>query len=100
MSKAKVMENRMRRTADRLGFSLSKSRVTGLWSLIDDDGRFFMNGDLREVSVQEVADQLEDALDMESKQKMAREEEEARFFLDDGPAKYPLLFGEDNDGDE
>lgn len=100
MSKAKIMENRMRRTADRLGFSVSKSRATGLWSIFDLQGRW--SGDLpdqEEVSVEEVAQHLEEALELEAELLARRAEDEKRFFLDEARGRFPLLFGED-DGEE
>ena len=100
MSTAKVMENRLRRTADRLGYFVSKSRITGLWTIRDDEGRFF-SGSLHEedVTVEEVADHLEAALEAEAEARAAREKDEERFFLKEAVSRFPRLFGGE-DGDE
>ena len=102
MSNEKVMENRMRRTADRLGYSVSKSRVTGLWHLRDEELRFFTGEvNLEGVSVEKVAEHLEDALQAEAEQREEREQAEERFFLEKARSKYPRLFGEEyEDGEE
>lgn len=90
---AKVMENRLRRTADRLGFSVSKSRVTGLWRVVDEECRFFTGADLENATVEKVAELLEEALRMEAAEVAKRQEADERFFREEARSKYPLLFG-------
>ena len=106
MSNAKVMENRLRRTADRLGYFVSKSRLTGLWSIRDDEARFFTGPqlDLHDVTVDEVAEHLEAALTVEDEQRVEREKAEATFFEEEARTRFPRLFGgadgEDVEGGE
>ena len=85
MSDVKVMENRIRRTADRMGLEIRKSRASGLWSL---DGTGYPN-DLDDMTLREVCDFLEATLE-----RFASEREEFESELaENGAETYPLLLG-------
>ncbi len=106
MSKEKVVENRIRRTAERLGFSVSKSRNTGLWSISDTRSQFRSEGaekiesriaqPIKDVSLEEIAEVLERTLEQAAAER-AKQEREAERFLREAPTRFPRLFGEDHD---
>ena len=98
MTTLKVLENRMRRTAARLGLELSKSRVAGLWSLCDRDHAdrsFDHQVDKEGLTMDEVAGVLEDVLAVEAERAAQREVE----FVHTARSRYPRLFGEPTEFD-
>ena len=102
----KVVENRIRRTAERLGFSVSKSRNTGLWSISDTRSQFRPGGaekiesriaqPIKDVPLEEIAEVLERTLEQVAAER-AKQEREAERLLREAPTRFPRLFGEDHD---
>ena len=88
MSKMKVLENRVRRTAERLGFEVSKSRATGLWSLYYERTQ----REQADLNLEDVCQHLEDEL----YQRKEEAEIVAQRLVEEAPERFPLLFGEED----
>ncbi len=86
MTDLKTLENRVRRTAKRLGYEkVRKSRRTGLWYLYHTHGAW----EGKDLTLDDVCQLLEADLDAEKQ----RTEDAAEDLILTGAERYPLLLG-------